>query len=500
MNNQQSSTAGSLGDLPPTIKQPPALSILFFAEMWERFGFYIIQALLVLYLTQALGWTDDDGYALTGAFTAFVYISPIFGGYIADKILGFKTSIIVGGILFVLGYGMLAIAGGKFLYIALAIIIMGNGFFKPNISSLLGTLYQKNDPRRESGFTIFYMGINIGSMAATLIAGFVKDAFGWWAGFGLASIGLLLGVISLALRYQYLSGYGDPPASPTLPSRTAAIFHSKAAVVLAIIVGIPILSLLMHYKALANLLLLVAGVVLLIALVLIAFRQAEREQRQKMLALILLTLISILFWAVFFQIFFSVNLFIDRNVDRVVFGLQIPTIAFISFEAMFIIILAPFLAKFWTFLHYKKLNPSPGFKFFLAFLFLTLAFLLLHLSTHFHDDQGLVNPWWIPLSYLFITLGEMFLSPIGLSAVTVLAPARWVGMLMGVWFISLGYGGKLAGILAQLSSIPEGLKNPLVESQYYGRAFLIYALISLGLAVVTLVFVPAVKHLMKNAA
>jgi len=477
-------------------KQPRALSILVFAEMWERFGFYIVQALLVLYLTQALGLSDSESYTITGAFTAFVYISPIIGGYIADQVFGFKTAIIVGAILFIIGYGLLAWAGQELLYVSLAIIIIGNGFFKPNISSLLGALYQKSDPRREAGFTFFYMGINLGSMAATLISGFVKDAFGWWAGFGLASIGLVLGLLNFVWGAKYLIGYGEAPIKNPNAPVLLKIFNHKITVACGVIIGIPIISILLHYKELTNILLFAAAVILLIGLVILAFRY-PKEQRNRMLTLIWLTIISVLFWAVFFQIFFSVNLFVDRNIDRVIWGVQIPTVAFISFEAFFIVVLAPFLAKLWSYLNYKRKNPSTVMKFFLSFISMTIAFLLLYISTHFHID-GLISPWWIPIAYFFITIAEMLLSPIGLSAVTVLSPQRLVGMMMGVWLIAIGYGGKLAGVLAKISSIPEGIKNPLIASHYYGNAFFTYAVIAFILAIVTLIFVPWLRRITRN--
>lgn len=477
-------------------RQPKALPILVFAEMWERFGFYIIQALLILYLTQALGLSDSESYAITGAFTAFVYISPIIGGYIADQILGFKNSIILGGVLFTLGYAMLALWGENLLYIALAVVIIGNGFFKPNISSLLGAIYQKNDPRREAGFTFFYMGINLGSMLATLSSGFIKDAFGWWAGFGTASVGLLLAILNFILGAKHLAAYGKAPVRSKNEALWQKLLHNPLTVILGILVGIPMLSSLLRYKTLANVLLFSAAAVLLVALIIMAYQQPLREQRNKMFVLIWLTLVSVLFWAVFFQIFFSLNLFVDRRIDRVIWGTEIPTVAFISFESLFIVLLAPFLAKLWSYLNIKGKNPSVIVKFLGAFLFMAIAFLLLYASTGFHQ-ANLIHPLWIPIAYLCITLGEMLLSPIGLSAVTVLAPERFVGLMMGVWLIAIGYGGKLAGVLASLSSIPEGITDPLLESQFYGNAFFTYSMISLVLAVVTLLSVPLVKRFLK---
>lgn len=482
---------------PNISRQPAALTVLFLAEMWERFGFYIVQGMLVLYLTQAFGWSDDKSYTLSGGFTAFVYISPIIGGYIADKILGFKSAILLGGVLLAVGYGLLALAtrGEIFLYDALAVIIIGNGFFKPNIGSLLGTFYHAKDPRREAGFTLFYMGINLGTMFSTLSAGFVKDALGWAAGFGMASIGLVFGIISFLLGIKHLAGYGLAPVNIQRTSKLEVWLHSKTAVAAGIILGVPVLTLFLHKGGMATILLAAFAVILLILLFVFVYKQPTLQARRQMLALIFLTLIAVIFWAIFFQIFFSVNLFVERNIDRTFFGYSIPTVAFISFEAIFIVLLSPFLARFWIYCASINRNPSIPVKFFLSFLCMGTAFSILALSTHFQHADSLISPFWIPLAYLFITIGELLLSPIGLSAVTLLAAPRLVGMMMGVWLIAIGYGGKLAGVIAGFSSIPEGIKNKLLESQYYGDAFLKYAVISFIAAVVIFLFVPRLRQL-----
>ncbi len=476
--------------------QPVGLSVIFFTEMWERFGFYIVQGMLVLYLTQYWKWSDSDSYSITGAFTAFAYLSPILGGYIADKVIGYKSAVKLGGVLLILGYAALAGLGQTFLYISLAIIVVGNGFFKPNIASLLGTFYDKEDVRREAGFTIYYVGINLGVILSTLSSGFVKDWFGWWAGFALASIGLVIGLATFIIGERKFKQYGGPPARNNSHQRTW--LQSKITLTLGIVISITLLSLLIHYKEVANVLLFSAALLLIILLVSIAFKQHEKQARNQMLALTILAIIAVVFWAIFFQIFFSLNLFIDRDVNRVVFGHQIPTIAFVSFESIFILLLGPLIARLWYRLDQKKRNPSIPLKFFLGFILTGIAFLLLAFGTRFHDASGLINPLWIPLGYCFITLGEMLISPIALSAVTVLAPARWVGMMMGVYLISIGYGGKLAGVIADFSAVPSNLTNKVIESELYGSAFFKYALLSFIASIVVLLCVPFITRLIKT--
>lgn len=479
-------------------RHPSSLSILFLTEMWERFGFYIVEGLLILYLTHALGFADSAGYAVLGAFTAFVYISPVVGGYIADKILGFKNSILVGVVMLCVGYAFLSIAAEKnSLYAALAIIIVGNGFFKPNISSLLGALYVKNDPRRDSGFTIFYIGINTGGLLATLIAGFVKDHFGWGAGFGLSSIGLFIGMITFIIGLKSLKKEGLPPEIIEIKSKLVTLIHSKTTLVIATILSIFAFMFLLHFETIANVLLFISGIVLLLMLFAMAYKK-EHEVGKKLLALILLTLVSIVFWAVFFQMWFSVNLYIDRDVNRHFMGIDLPTVFFLSFEPFYIIILGLFLAKLWETLNRKKKNIATSAKFSLAFFFIALGFAVLALSTYFHDSQNLVNPFWIVGGYFFVTVGELLLSPIGLAAVTVLAPPELVGMMMGVWLIAIGFGGKLAGVIANFSSIPKGITNTLVESRYYGHAFWFYVGLSIVLGFVLLALVPILKKLMNE--
>lgn len=482
------------------LKQPPALTILFLTEMWERYGFYIVQGLLVLYLTKVLNMSDSASYAITGAFTAFVYISPIIGGYIADKILGFKTAILVGNSLFILGYGLLSLLNPATFYIALALVILGNGFFKPSIASLLGVLYDKNDPRRESGFTLFYMGINLGSMFATLSAGFVKEWLGWGAGFSLACFGLLAGLIIFLFGLKKLKGQGLPPRLPK-SGNFVDIFTNKTAVIIGSIISIPLLTMLLKNKTWADFCLIAAAVGLIIGITVLAFYQKDRQARNNIIVLLILNIFAVVYWALFFQIFFSVNLFIDRSVDRNFFGFgQIPTIVFMSFEAFFIIVTGPFLARLWLKLSYKKKNPPIPAKVLIGFLLASLAFFILAAGAYFHNSQGYSNLLWIPLGYLFITLGEMLISPITLSAVTSLSPPQWRGMMMGVYLIAIGYGGKVGGMLANFSSIPENITSILVESTYYQRAFLMFAVLALLVALVIFILQPFLKRLIGTSA
>lgn len=476
-------------------KHPQGLIICCLTEMWERFGFYIVQGLLVLYLTHVMKMPDKESYAISGGYTAFIYISPLIGGYIADKILGYRNSIFIGSLLFIVGYGLLSLLNPATFYIALAIIVLGNGFFKPNIASLLGTLYHKDDSRREAGFTYFYMGINVGVILATLSAGFVTERFGYSAGFLLACVGLCIGFITFLWGAKRFNGSGIKPAKFESASKFLRFIHSKVAVILGMIVAVPLITLLIKSSNFANIVLLLVAGGLIVGISALALQQKDKIYRNRIFALLILNIITVIFWAVFFQIFFSLNLFIDRNVDRHLFGIQIPTIAFISLESIFIILLGPFLAKLWTNLGLKHRNPAIPIKFFWGFIAVSVAFLILAVAAFSYNKQGLASPAWIPLGYFFITVAEMLISPIVIAAVTQLSPSQWVGMMMGVYLIGIGYGGKIGGMIAGFSSIPESITSPLVQSHYYGKAFISYAVMGFVAAILILILTPLLKRL-----
>jgi POT family proton-dependent oligopeptide transporter len=458
--------------------QPKALPFLFLTEMWERFGFYVVQGMLVLYMTKSFGFSDNDSYTIMGVFSALAYIAPFPGGVLADRFLGFKTAVIWGGIFLSTGYAMLALwTDWKYaFYVALATIIVGNGLFKPNVSSLLGSLYAPGDPRRESGFTIFYIGINLGVLLSGG-SGFIKDHFGWGASFGLASIGLILGLIIFTLGFRYINTikiqtHHTPPTLRGL---------GKFCILTGCLTAVFLISLLLQNQLLAKFLLPSAGIILLAYLVTIAFRE-KADMRNNMLSLIALILSSIIFWMIFLQLFFSATLFIDRVIDKSVFGFTIPTTAFYALESVFVILLGPAFAWSWQTLSRNQRNPAPFTKFIYAIGFVGLGFLTLAISTFFPNDNHLINPLWIAVSYGLLTVGEMLLSPIGLSAVTTLAPRNKVGMMMGIWFVATGFGGQFAGLLAKIASIPENITDLNTQLTIYRTAFLDYTYIALGVA------------------
>lgn len=467
---------------------PKALPFLFLTEMWERFGFYIVQGLLVLYMTQYFGYSDNDSYMILGVFTAMAYISPLIGGFIANKILGYKTSIVWGGLFLVAGYALLALPFAEaVLYPALATIIIGNGLFKPNISSLLGTQYNTDDPRRDAGFTIFYIGINIGAFLAGLSAGYIKEYFGWRMSFGLASLGLIIGLATFAYGLSCIKDTQKALSNNRLLKR-----HLFSYCILAIIA----LNFLLRIQLLADWLLPIAGIVLLVFLIVLSMQQ-ETAYRKRMFILNTLILSSIVFWMLFLQLFYSANLFVDRLVDKNLFGIPLTTTVFWASESIFIILLGPLFAWSWQTLGNNKKNPSPVSKFTLGIFFAGLGFVVLAVSTYFPDTAGLIHPLWVFAAYLLITIGELLISPIGLSAVTSLAPANLIGMMMGIWFVATGFGGIFAGMIAKAASVPDGVDSLTEKLVIYHNAFMDYAYFAFFVAIVLFFVQIGLKRLLR---
>ena len=464
-------------------KHPPSLPYLFLTEMWERYGFYVVQGLLVLYLTMYFGYDDDASYTILGAFTALAYMSPIVGGYVADKYLGFKNCIIWGGIFLIIGYAILAMPfANALLYPGLATIVIGTGLFKPNVSSLLGIQYPKNDPRLDSGFTIFYIGINLGAFLAGITSGYIREYVGWWASFAVASTGLILGLATFLYALRFIN---DPH-----PDKSE--HKSKFRFFIYCLLAIAGISFLFTMHKLTDWLLPSLGIVLLFYLGYLALQQ-EPAARNRLLLLTALIVSSVIFWMLYLQMFFSANLFVERLVNRDVFGLHLSNTVFWASESVFIILLGPIFAWAWHVLNRQNRNPSYVAKFITGIFFAGMGMLVLGLSTYMPDSEGLVHPIFIFGAYLLVTIGELFLSPIGLSAVTILAPTNLTGMMMGIWFVAIGFGGVFAGVIAKAASVPNKVDMTVDMLSIYRHAFLDFAYLAFFVTIVLIFINLAVK-------
>jgi len=451
-----------------TTRHPRGLYALFFSEMWERFSYYGMRALLVLYLTSTamkggFGLERASALEIYAIFTGLVYLTPIAGGIIADKLLGQRVSVIIGGILMAFGNFILALSVGDagsssvadgriwLLNLGLGLLIAGNGFFKPNISTMVGGLYQPNDIRRDSGFTIFYMGINLGAFIAPLIAGSLGEIYGWQYGFTASGIGMLLGVLIFIFTQKTLNGIGMAPGIQK--ERLQLTDYLKVliwvAVVSALVYGLLYLFGSMYdntYKWVKNTIFAIGGIAVI---AIIAANTKGGDQWSRVAVIFVLSFINIFFWAGFEQAGGTFNLFAEENTNRMIGSFEIPTTWFQSINAFAIFALAPLFAALWIYLSKKQKNPNIPAKFGFGLILLGLGFIVMYFA-EISSKAGKISPLWLTAVYLLHTVGELFLSPIGLSMITKLSPPKIVSLMMGLWFASIALANYMASILESL--------------------------------------------------
>lgn len=473
--------------------QPKGLYLLFFTELWERFGFYMVQTILVLYMSHGLNYSDTKAYLVYGAFSSMLYLTPVAGGYIADKYIGFRQSVILGGILFIIGYAIMAIPDQRWLFLGLSIVIIGNGFFKPNVSSIVGDLYTADDPRREGGYTLFYMGINIGALVPPIFAGALVASYSYGSGFWVASFGMIISIITFLAAKGSLGNAG-------MMSSNSPVYRSKAfrmsfymALFVGIIAAIGICHLLLYHPEETNILLIFSSIGIVAALLFYLYKESI-EQKRKMIACLILIVISVGFWAVYNQTFTSLMLFADRNMSKDLLGFTIDAEFTQFFNPFFIVVLSPILSWLWVRLDQKEMNPSTPSKFALGIIFMAVGFFALGLGvTYFHSD-GMASPWWLILSYFLQTIGELLISPIGLAMVTRLSPKHLTGMMMGVWFLTSAAAFAIGGGLATISDVPKDITGD-ASLGIYVHAFYVYGGLSAVLGVIAFALVPFLKRL-----
>ncbi len=473
-------------------KQPRGLYLLFFTELWERFGFYTLQTIIILYMTKALLLSDDKAYLLYGAFSSMLYLTPVLGGYLADRYLGFQRAIIIGGALLTIGYLLTAIPGTRFFFLGLSVIIVANGLFKPNVSSIVGDLYRPGDPRRDGGFTLFYMGINIGSLLPPLFTGYLVSKYGWHTGFLAAAFGMAIGLVTFIMGKSRLRSSGAMPAmSPLHYPKEKLTFYSLFW--LGVIGSIAAMLFLFHFPVETDLLLAIASVIILLIVIYFLMKE-KRSQRNKMIACLILILISVGFWAIYNQTFTSLMLYADRNMHQQFLGITIDAEFTQFFNPFFIVLFSPILSRLWIYLDRKKSNPSTPTKFSFGVLFMALGFFFLGFGGMYFGQNGETSSNWLAGSYLLQTIGELLLSPIGLSMITVLSPKHLVGLMMGVWFLTQAAAFAIGGGLATLASVPANTSTT-ASLAIYDKAFFIYGSLALALAILSFILIPYLKKL-----
>lgn len=466
---------------------PKGLYMLFFAEMWERFSYYGMRAILIFYLTQHWLFNDSKSSLIYGAYTSLVYITPVLGGYLADRYLGQRKAVLFGGVLLAAGHSLMAVegVGGQndptinVFWAALAFIIVGSGFLKANISVMVGQLYKLTDTRRDGAYTIFYMGINAGAALGTILVAYLGQTIGWGFGFGLAGIGMMAGLVVFVLGKKALQGAGEAPA-PLARSRELTIYAIGFA-------AVAVIWALVQYQDVIQSLLAVSGVALL-GYVLYESFKLEKEPRERMFAILFLISLNPLFWGLFEQAGGSMNLFTDRFVDRS----GVPAGIFQSINPIIIILVAPLFAALWVWLGNRRIEPSAPAKFGLALAQMGLANLVLVWGAEAYGVAAMTPVLLVFAYYFFATSGELCLSPVGLSAMNRLAPTFLASLIMGAWFYMTAVGNFVAGKIGEATGGHDGqmTKQGLLD------IYEMFGWIAIGAAVAVLLVSPIVKRWM----
>jgi POT family proton-dependent oligopeptide transporter len=431
---------------------PRGLSTLFFTEMWERFSYYGMRALLILFMTATLakgglGFSTSKAGAIYGLYTAMIYLFGLPGGWLADRILGLRRGVLWGGIIIALGHFSMAIPTMDTFYLGLALIVIGTGLLKTNVSTLVGSLYAENDARRDAGFSIYYMGINLGALIAPLVCGYLGENINWHYGFGAAGVGMTAGVIQYALGDKYLGERGL--AASRTPEDFRLLKRGGIAIVAVVVLGIVLGSTVFSAERLSDVFgVLLTAIVVVFFFWLLSAKGYTALERRRFWAILVLFIASAAFWSAFEQAGSTLNLFAERNTnlhawDFPLWGLFRASYLQ-SFNSIFIIALAPVFAWIWIAL--KRREPSVTAKFSLGLIFVGLGFAILIPVA----GGQLASPWWLTGTYLLHTVGELCLSPVGMSAMTKLAPERIGGLMMGVWFLSISVGDYIGGRLASV--------------------------------------------------
>ena len=510
-------SASALEPSRDVLGHPRGLVVLFFAEMWERFSFYGMRALLIFYLTQHFLFDDAMSAGIYATYGSMVYLMPVLGGIVADRLLGFRKAVICGAVLLCLGHFGMAFEGDparvvngnvvrdgfslQVFYLSLAFIVMGVGFLKSSISNMVGELYGADDPRRDSGFTLFYMGINVGAAAAGLVCGYLGQTYGWRYGFGLAGIGMLAGLVTFLGGRRHLLSAGEPPAAGELRKAVAFGLSREAAIYALAVVGVLVVWQLLQFQQVVGGMLMATGAAVVGGVIWFSFARCTVVERGRMLVLLTLTAFSVVFWALFEQAGSSLSLFADRNVDRDIAGVTVQASQFQSLNPLYIILLAPLFAMLWPMLARRGWEPGAPAKFGLGIVQAGLGFGALVYGGAVAGEDRMVAAGWLALAYLLHTTGELCLSPVGLSMVTKLSVARVAGMMMGVWFLSSAFSHYVAGWIAAGASIDagEGL-NRAASLAVYADTFGVLMIVALAVGLALLAAAPWLRRHMHEGA
>lgn len=486
---------------PTWLGHPRGLFVLFFAEMWERFSYYGMRALLIFYLTKHWLFSDGEASVIYGAYTALVYITPVIGGYLADRWLGQRKAVLFGAVLLTFGHFLMAFEGDgggqadaaiNIFWAALAFIIVGSGFLKANISVIVGQLYRRTDARRDPAYTIFYIGINLGAFLGALIAGYLGETYGWAYGFGAAGFGMLLGLVVFVIGKPWLEGRGEPRDLVALKKPVMGV-PTEWLIYVGGVACVGLVWVMIQYQALVGSLLGIFGALLVGYVLFTAVTKLDRHSRDRIFAAMFLIMGSILFWALFEQHGSSLNLFTDRYVDRNILGADVPASVFQSVNSAYIILLGPVFAGLWLWLAKRGWEPSSPAKFGIAMLLVGFSFLVLVWGAAASPE--LVPVIFVFLLYMLATMGELCLSPVGLSAMNRLAPAHMASLIMGMWFFASATGNFAAGLIASATG-GEGHGGAPAGRETVLEVYTNVGWLGIGAGVAVLLVSPLIRKLM----
>ncbi|MDZ4822644.1 MAG: peptide MFS transporter [Flavobacteriales bacterium] len=477
-------------------KYPKQLWYLFLAEMWERFCFYGMRGVLTVFMVEQLLMAKTEANLKYGAIQAFVYTMTFVGGFFADKILGFRKSIFWGGLLMAIGSFTIAVAPADLFYIGTSISIVGTGFFKPNISGVVGLLYNDGDRRRDAGFALFYSGINIGALLGGYLCFNLGDNYGWHWAFIVAGIAMLLGLLVFALTKHTLGPLGfSPLRNGDINSNSKATMY-QVLVYIGSLISIPFILLLISNTAYTDMFMYIVGPCALLYFI-YEMSRSTRSEISKLSAALVFIVFSIFFWAFFEQSGGSLALVARDHVTHSVGGIGMdPNEVNNSVNSLFVILLSPLFGLLWLWLNKRNAEPNTVVKFGLGFFFLAAAFYVFHLLINYAGPDGISSLTVFAFAYLIITIGELCLSPIGLSAMTKLAPKRLFGIIMGLWFLASAYGQYFAGILGAGMTEPDETASGLTKLTAYTDGYQQLAIYGLICGAALIIISPLVRKLM----
>jgi POT family proton-dependent oligopeptide transporter len=477
-------------------KVPKQLWYLFLSEMWERFSFYGMRGMLVVFMVTRLAQNEKQANLRYGAIQALVYTLTFIGGLFADKILGFRKSLFWGGLLMIIGSFILAFSPEHLFYIGISFTVVGTGFFKPNISTMVGNLYKEGDERRDAGFSIFYSGINLGALLGGIFCVWIGKSYSWNIAFSLAGFGMVLGLLMFVFTRRTMGPIGQSPLLHTVVKSKRMIY--EVGVYILSLCMIPGILLLVRNTDYTDVFMWIVGPVTLIYII-YEILKLDSVARKKMVAALILIIFSIFFWAFFEQSGGSLSLFALYNLHNHVLGIPMdPNVVNNSSNSVFVILFSPLIGLIWLWLYKRRKEPNTVVKFGLGFLFLGLSFFILYATRFFADAQGMTSLNVFTIAYLVMTIGELCLSPIGLSIMTKLSPQKLWGVMMGLWFLASAYGQYVAGLLgAGMATADE--KAPLMVKLYsYTDGYLRLGIYGIIAGLLMIVISPMVRKLMQD--